>query len=175
MRESCSLLRLLLPVLPRPPPAPLLESEGGALLGRPATPGRSSLLPAPTAQPRSRGSRGSDQTPSGSRAPGPGPRPSNFVLRERPVPLGSGPALAWEATGSRAPGTWRLGSPDRAPGQSALALSALPAAAAGSVRCAVRESRNQSCMLEGRSWSRHHAHAPCLLFKLSENGCHAPP
>lgn len=37
MRESCSLLRLLLPVLPRPPPAPLLESEGGALLGRPAT------------------------------------------------------------------------------------------------------------------------------------------
>lgn len=120
--------RLLLPVLPRPPPASLLESEGGALLGRPATRGRGSRLPAQIAQPQSRrGSRRSDLPPRRSRAPG--PRPSNFVLPERLVPFGSGfgPAPAWEATSGQAPRTWRLGSPDRAPGQSALALSALPA------------------------------------------------
>lgn len=128
VRESCSQLRLLLLVLPRPPPAPLLESEGGALLGQPATPGRGSRLPTLIAQPRSRGSLRSDPPSRRSRDPG-APRPENFVLPERPVSLGSGfgPAPAWEATTGRAHRTWRFGSPDRAPGQSALALSALPA------------------------------------------------
>lgn len=164
---------------PPPPPAPLLESEGGAPLGQPATPGKGLASPAELDQPRSRGNRRSEPPPalaaaSLARVPtAPGPA---TLFRERSVPRGSpvGPAPAWEATAGRAPRTWRLGSPDRLPGQSALALSALPDRSRWPGAVLGAGIRNQSCVLRAGSWNRLCAHALCPLFKLSKNVCHAP-
>lgn len=164
---------------PRPPPAPLLESEGGALLGQPATPGTRLGSPAGRAQPSSCGSRRSEPPPAPAASSLARPRPPGpaTLFRERSVPLGSrvGPAPASEATAGRVPRTWRLGSPDRAPGQSALALSAVPARSRwpGAERGA--GIRNQSCVLRARSGNRHGAHAPSPLFKLSKKCVSRPP
>lgn len=112
------------------------RTEGGA----PDLPGALCCPPGtrPRRHPRfacPRGRRPSRSRPPAGAAPAPAPlgSPAPQLCSRKAALLGSGsgPGPAQAATAGWTPGTWRPGSPDRAPRQSAPALRVLPARSSG--------------------------------------------
>lgn len=90
------------------------RARGRAPRGRPSPGGGGRALPPPPAL--------------GPRPPAPAAAgPATLFRESRPSRLRFGPGPAQAATAGWAPGTWRPGSPDRAPRQSAPAPRSLPA------------------------------------------------